>query len=44
MVSKQTKAVSQAKVAQRERLVKEMEKELGLAKDHPEDEEVLAVG
>ena len=36
-----TTRASQAKQAEREKLVKEMEDELGFAKDHPEDIAIL---
>jgi hypothetical protein len=38
MVARQTARARDAKQAERERLVEEMEKELGLASDHPDDE------
>ncbi|ORY29336.1 amidase signature domain-containing protein [Naematelia encephala] len=41
MVSVATKAIAAEKQAERERLVKEMEDELGLSEDHPDDQTYL---
>lgn len=43
-VSKQTLDARERKLAEREKLINEMEEELGLASEHPEDEEVLSLG
>jgi hypothetical protein len=43
-ISKTTQSASERKLAERERLVVEMEQELGLASEHPEDLDIISLG